>query len=694
MHAIDSRISEYALKLGGAESSRTKKRVLQKLGKLKKERTALQAGAGVGAAKRKTGEESGAGGGDSDGDDGDDPVNKRSRRDDVIGGVPAPLPATRKEIKVKVKLLNRELAQLAMKKQLKLSLKRLRQAVSKGCEPLFDVHTFTNLINCYVRCGDNAGASSVLQEMRRLQIAPNVVTYTIILKGLCGSGQSAAAARLLADNSWQPNLRAINTFLRGCVRSGDVSLAEQAFSRYFKQGGGSSALAADITSYAYTCKLLCQSMQVGGAAKMVEAAEALLASGPDHGENDLLSLAGMHADVATALSLLNKGAGWSAHLDSARDLLQRSSGCRLHKSMLKKMNSGGDGDGDGDDKGRGDSSSMQLFYQHQKNELEIDVELLASQNSKRDECGAATVAMRLSRVFCFPSREEGDSDSDGDGDAFERTASALTDSLVSRFGLHNVARLAAGQASKAAVDPDALARSTVRALIASLDGSSPRGTLRLGPDVKLELCSGNGDWLVAQALAEPACTWVGLELRCDRVYRTFVRNCLLNRKDNLVCIGGDAGLIVRQHLTPESLSAVFINHPEPPERTGGDADSQGGHLLTVAFFADLQTVLKKGSGVSIVTDNLPYAKSLLLILAQLAAREQPMFRSKSSDALADSCTLEESAGEGSARLELWRLHNSGALTALGHPSTSSSYFDRLWTMGKKKRRWALCVKKV
>jgi hypothetical protein len=51
----------------------------------------------------------------------------------------------------------------------------------------------------------------------------------------------------------------------------------------------------------------------------------------------------------------------------------------------------------------------------------------------------------------------------------------------------------------------------------------------------------------------------------------------------LAIIGGDAKAIVPNHVSPNSLQAVFVNYPEPPQQNGG-VGSQGNHI-----FGDVST---------------------------------------------------------------------------------------------------------
>ena len=63
---------------------------------------------------------------------------------------------------------------------------------------------------------------------------------------------------------------------------------------------------------------------------------------------------------------------------------------------------------------------------------------------------------------------------------------------------------------------------------------------------------------------------------------------------------------------------MFINHPEPPEHNTGGDGNQGQHLLTLSFFTLMYNILSSSGTLTIVTDNLPYAKLLVSILHQLA----------------------------------------------------------------------------
>ena len=215
---IEKKISEYAAKLNdlnGPDDKRVKKRVLQALGKLKKQLASLDSSTNcclIEGADTET---------DTVVEAMDQKVDLKST-DSIL---------SRKHLKAKLKLLNKELADYAQKKQLKLAVKRFSWGVRKGMEP--DKHTYANLINCYVRCGDLDGALQQFKLMSDAKITPNIVIYTTLLKGFCDRGDLSGAQNLLfteiPNKKLIPGIRTVNTFIRGCTKIGAVNSALQAY---------------------------------------------------------------------------------------------------------------------------------------------------------------------------------------------------------------------------------------------------------------------------------------------------------------------------------------------------------------------------------------------------------------------------------------------------------------------------------
>lgn len=136
---------------------------------------------------------------------------------------------TKKEQKTIIHLLNRELKDCAIKKQLNKAKKAFRQHCAKGLT--VDIHTYSNLLNVYIRCQDIHGAKALFETIP----SPNLVTYTILLRGFCESGMMAEAKQLFFEHmipTKQWNIRSLNTFLRGCLRTGFIETAIEAFQRY------------------------------------------------------------------------------------------------------------------------------------------------------------------------------------------------------------------------------------------------------------------------------------------------------------------------------------------------------------------------------------------------------------------------------------------------------------------------------
>jgi hypothetical protein len=118
--------------------------------------------------------------------------------------------------------------------------------------------------------------------------------------------------------------------------------------------------------------------------------------------------------------------------------------------------------------------------------------------------------------------------------------------------------------------------------------------------IKMEICAGSGEWVVAQVsaflssnpnLTLPVCQargdaggrWLAVELRHDRGSQ-IVQRAVCQAVSNLAVLCGDAREILPQRIAAASLAAVFVNHPEPPQQrpsAGGEQtfSSQSAHLL-------------------------------------------------------------------------------------------------------------------
>ena len=202
--------------------------------------------------------------------------------------------------------------------------------------------------------------------------------------------------------------------------------------------------------------------------------------------------------------------------------------------------------------------------------------------------------------------------------ALSTPAARLTRALTLKFGLREAlgASGAAAVATHVAASVDAAGVVDFDRLFSSSSGGGGGGGSAHAGELKLEICSGLGEWIVAQAAADRAAKrgarWVALEIRHDRVWRTFVRSAMTFAAEaaatNLAIVAGDAAQVLPGHFAADSFSHVFVNHPEPPQQRGrqvrGDeSTSDQRHLLTPLFLAAVQRVLQPGGMLVITTDN-------------------------------------------------------------------------------------------
>ena len=207
---------------------------------------------------------------------------------------------TRKKMKQRLQLLNKQIAIHGQRKQLTKALKVYEQIRSEGLTP--SGYTHTNLINAFVRSGDIDGAMQQLNAMQAAGEPPNVVTYTALIKGMCSLGNLRGAENLLTQMSAHrppllPNLRTINTLLRGCVRMGDVDLAYKTMKRMREDW----SLVPDGFCLDYLVKLLAQGLRLVEARELLnEAMETGTDSGSGQAFVSLAFAAALTGDHVTA----------------------------------------------------------------------------------------------------------------------------------------------------------------------------------------------------------------------------------------------------------------------------------------------------------------------------------------------------------------------------------------------------------
>jgi len=224
--------------------------------------------------------------------------------------------------------------------------------------------------------------------------------------------------------------------------------------------------------------------------------------------------------------------------------------------------------------------------------------------------------------------------------------------------------------------------------------------------VLVEICSGDGEWICAQALRNQEVAWVACELRLDRAGRCFQRFALQGlstRKSNLGLIAGDAEDALKSRLASSSVSHLFVNFPEPPHQTDmqnavaqakSDKEAPATHLLTSHFLADAcGAVLRPGGTLTVCTDSEEYAMLVLGIVA--SAKVTKVFE----DALRG--TKAEKKGFVDAKNKMALRDQAPPPKVCGADyshEASESYFQRLKrseqsSRGRNERSFFICLKR-
>ncbi|KAH0487738.1 MAG: uncharacterized protein KVP18_004790 [Porospora cf. gigantea A] len=178
-----------------------------------------------------------------------------------------------------------------------------------------------------------------------------------------------------------------------------------------------------------------------------------------------------------------------------------------------------------------------------------------------------------------------------------------------------------------------------------LDYLTSRGTVSYA-QVRLEVCSGKGDWLLSQAKADPSTFWIGCDIHHTR-WQESRQKALLEDVPNVAFFGGSVHDWL-PFMADDSLDAVFCNYPEP------DGDRQ---FFTPQLFGEVHRVLKVTRPLIVVSDSSD-------VIRQVAFR------------LGDHSEL---------------FDDSGAAFSMGFPSlgdwTAGSFFDSMWQEGRRTQRF-------
>lgn len=120
--------------------------------------------------------------------------------------------------------------------------------------------------------------------------------------------------------------------------------------------------------------------------------------------------------------------------------------------------------------------------------------------------------------------------------------------------------------------------------------------------VMVEYCSGNGAWILDKARQHVDQNWVAVEKRFDRVRKIWAK-MRKQKRSNVCIISGEAHISTMHYFPPASVSAVFINFPDPWPKQRHHKK----RLIQKPFLDQLARILRPGGNVLFVTDDPEYS---------------------------------------------------------------------------------------
>ncbi|KAL3907197.1 MAG: hypothetical protein SGPRY_010265 [Prymnesium sp.] len=395
---------------------------------------------------------------------------------------------------------------------------------------------------------------------------PNTIIYTTLLKGYCAVGDLRAAKGVLIRMAegpiiGRPDSRTLNTFMRGCVRVGDVRAAQWAWKQL-----PAWKLQPEAPARCAMARLLSQALRLGKLRKMCTELAGPLSGAS--GAHDPSTKGTRNPCIFWERGRCERGLNckfyhdsrwkqhdvaiheWAArdleieiqvHLAHAAALLQRRKACRAalcrasallsHEQLLderdmKKLRR--------QELGReiGRISAYMAFHAPPP-QGGGQAHALRAEERGASPGTLLSLEKYMSRSLLFSARLDGHALSSGCGEGHSKASvvSGLVQGLEQSFGLAQAERLhlcASGECKR-----------RVKRCVSSSGRLRWKNIFDEELPVKMEICSGTGDWVAAQAKADVNTgNWVALELRHDRVYNIFSRmeDFVAKMNDGSLCV--------------------------------------------------------------------------------------------------------------------------------------------------------------
>lgn len=587
-----------------------------------------------------------------------------------------------KSPRARVKKLTQQIIEFAKRRRLEDAKRVFKQIVEdEGLTPT--LLTYSCMINAYVASGDMMGAERTFNDMQSAGIFANNVIYNTLFKGYCMAGNTSRSAALfdeMVKQNVKPDTNTVNAYLRGCLRAGDVDDAHAVFSKMTQQWDAEP----DFFTYKRVVQILSRGLRLDAVKvinrKLRRMQKVHDGSFDSSGLLALLVWLELHMGLSAALLgewLTSKRA--LQHVEEAGAAVAVAPEVHLLRNATDQSSASGD---------RGQHEFHRQMFQ---GEMERLREFLECKQVFMDDVADQEIpAPSLIRPFCRTFIFRAQTDLDRQDQAAESVVSRPTDklavelvrSLMRTFGLdvcvdHGLVSVASMESRfRKCLHDGRLCWQRV---------FKSKGIPLSELPVKLEICSGHGEWVVAQAKAESGiANWASLEIRLDRVHCTFSR-MVFETVHNLCLLGGDAAQILPQYIMACTVDHIFVNFPEPPQTNMLYGAKSELHLLTKKFFKEMHQVLCTSGRITILSDEYKYCRLLARTVSALNHEKTTMFepalglrgRGRAKDCFED--------------IEGIRLYHGVPGKRSGHVVSSSSYFDRLWDT--KERYFLVLVKR-
>ena len=442
------------------------------------------------------------------------------------------------------------IAKLGTKKQLDDVFKIYSGLYYYNIQPT--VYIFTNIINGCVRCGELSKAKKVLREMKKYRIRANDITYTVLLKGFCNEGFMNDGVDIYNEmirKKWRPNIRTFNTILRGILRNGSIET-----SNFIYDQMKSMKIEFDLTTYEYLIKIYCQEGDIERAMEIMnEMNEKQIKSGPAYVALAIAqALAGKFEDAKQSVSLAEKITKETTNSEQF-----------IHTGKEK--------------------TSVPLFLKLRNDEVLKDCATITKfLNNQNKSISDSTSVRTSSRVVLFPqplSINENNNNNNNKKDNKKEKEEVTEEMEEEEEKVKEMNKV--DDKNKEIVRFEELFKETIL-------------------PIKIEVCSGNGDWIIDKAMQHPEYNWIAVEIRFERVYQIWYK-MIFNNVKNLVILGGEAHSIFKNYIGDKTINEVYVNYPDPPVW-----EESKQRLIDQPFLQEVHRTLEPNRSIILVTDDEPY----------------------------------------------------------------------------------------